>query len=239
MTKNKNYLGILGSKGFVGSALSRYCKKEKISYIGITRKNFTKFQNYKFKFIINCAMPSKRFWAKKFPVKDYEETVLKTKFFLDNMKFDKFIHISSVSARLQLNTNYGNNKKKAENLVKKKNFFTIYRLASMYGKGLVKGVLIDLMCSSKVYLNKKSKYSFTDVNLIAKFIISNLKKFRNKNLEIGCNDYYDLYDLKKDIKSKSKFKGLVDNQILKKNKINKYFGTSKNVLIFLNKIMSN
>ena len=109
----------------------------------------------------------------------------------------------------------------------------------MYGKGLVKGVLIDLMCSSKVYLNKKSKYSFTDVNLIAKFIISNLKKFRNKNLEIGCNDYYDLYDLKKDIKSKSKFKGLVDNQILKKNKINKYFGTSKNVLVFLNKIMSN
>tara|TARA_Y100001958_G_C21240109_1_gene567547 strand:- start:1234 stop:1953 length:720 start_codon:yes stop_codon:yes gene_type:complete len=229
----KNYLGILGYKGFVGSAIARYCKKNKIQFIGISRKKNYENESLRFKFLINCAMPSKRYWAKKFPKKDFEETVLKTDYFLRNFKYEKFIHLSSVSARVQLDTVYGRNKKKAENLVKKIKFFTIYRLASMYGRGLNKGVLIDLINSSKVYLNKNSNYSFTKVDKIAEFIILNLKNFKNKKVEIGCNDSLKLEDIKNKINSKSKFKGVIDNQILIKNKINIFFGSSKKVFRFL------
>ncbi len=232
----KKYLGILGSKGFVGSAIVRFCKKNKISFVGITRKNNFRNKNLKFEYLINCALPSKRFWAKKFPDKDFEETVLKTKYFLKNFNYDKFIHVSSVSARVQLNTVYGKNKKKAENLVKKKKSFTIYRLASMYGKGLYKGVLIDLINSSQVYLNKNSRYSFTKVDKIAEFIILNLKNFKNERVEIGCNDTFKLEYVKDKIKSKSSFKGIIDNQILIKSSTNIFFGSSKNVFKFLKSI---
>ena len=59
-------------------------------------------------------MPSKRFWAKNNPDLDYTETVEKTDFFINNYTFKKFIQISSVSARCQLDTVYGLNKKKAK-----------------------------------------------------------------------------------------------------------------------------
>ena len=235
MIKNKN-LGILGPKGFVGSALIRYCKKKKIKFVSITRKKNLFYKNYKFNFLINCALPSKRYWAKKFPLEDFKETVIKTDFFLKNLKYKKFIHISSISARVQLNTVYGLNKKKAENLVKKKNFYSIFRLASMYGRGLKKGVLIDLANSSNVFLNKNSKYSFTQVDKIAEYIIKNLNKFKNQTKEIGCNDYIKLDDIKKKINSKSKFRGYVDNQILTYSKKNKFFGSSEQVFKFLKKI---
>ena len=64
-------------------------------------------------------MPSKRFWAKNNPKLDYVETVEKTIFFCREFRFKKFIHISSVSARCQLNTIYGENKKKSEDFVLK------------------------------------------------------------------------------------------------------------------------
>ena len=229
----KKFLGILGSKGFVGSAITRYCKKKKIRFVEITRKNNYEHESSKFKYLINCAMPSKRFWAKKFPKKDFEETVIKTNYFLNNLNYEKFIHISSVSARVQLDTVYGRNKRKAENLVKKTSFFTIYRLASMFGRGLNKGVLIDLINSSQVYSNKNSKYSFTKVDRIAEFIILNLKNFKNQRVEIGCNDFLKLEDIRKKINSKSKFRGKIDNQILIENKINIFFGSSNNVFKFL------
>ena len=232
MTKKK-FLGILGSRGFVGSAITRYCKKKKIKFVEITRRNNHENEKLKFKYLINCAMPSKRFWAKKFPKKDFEETVLKTNYFLNKFDYEKFIHVSSVSARVQLNTVYGKNKRKAENLVKKTSFFTIYRLASMFGRGLNKGVLIDLINSSQVYLNKNSKYSFTKVDRIAEFIILNLKNFKNQRVEIGCNDFLKLEDVKKTINSKSQFRGIIDNQTLIKNKINIFFGLNNNFFKFL------
>ena len=233
----KKFLGILGPRGFVGSSIVRYCKKNKIQFVGITRKNNIKYKNFEFKFLINCAMPSKRYWAKKFPAKDYEETVKKSNFFLKHYTFKKIVQISSVSARVQLDTIYGKNKKKAENLVKKFNNFTIFRLASMYGKGLGKGVLIDLSRSSTVFLNKNSRYSFTQVDKIAEFIITRINQFKNKTVEIGCNDYLQLEDIKKKIGSKSKFRGEIDNQVLKYDKMNNFFGSSEDVFIFLKRTM--
>ena len=63
-------------------------------------------------------MPSKRFWAKQNPKLDYEETVTKTKNILSDFKFEKIIHISSVSARCQLDTVYGKNKKMSEEFIR-------------------------------------------------------------------------------------------------------------------------
>ena len=175
-------------------------------------------------------MPSKRFWAKKNPDLDYEETVIKTKNIISDFKFKKIIHISSVSARCQLDTVYGKNKKNSEELIQRTNNYLIVRFASMYGKGLTKGVLIDMINNSKVYINGKSKYSFTALSWNAKWIVDNLNS-KEKLVEIGATDYIELNQLAKLINSISEFDGEIDDQIIL-NKSYK-FDSSMQVLSFL------
>ena len=98
----KNKIGILGYKGFVGSAIASELKRKNIPYKGISRENYKKNTQIEFEYLINCSNPSKRFWAKKNPMLDFKESVKKTEYFLKNYKFKKFIHISSVSARCQI-----------------------------------------------------------------------------------------------------------------------------------------
>ena len=177
-------------------------------------------------------MPSKRFWAKQNPELDYKETVTKTKNILSDFKFKKIIHISSVSARCQLNTVYGKNKKISEEMIQKTKDYLIVRFASMYGKGLTKGVLIDMINNSKVYINGKSKYSFTALSWNAKWIADNLKS-KEKLVEIGATDNIELNLLAKLINSTSEFKGDIDDQIILNRSYK--FDTSMQVLSFLKK----
>ena len=107
-------------------------------------------------------MPSKRFWAKQNPELDHEETVTKTKNILLDFKFKKIIHISSISARCQLNTIYGKNKKISEELIQKTKDYLIVRFAAMYGKGLTKGVLID-MINNNEEIDKKINFFNTKI----------------------------------------------------------------------------
>ena len=58
----------------------------------------------------------------------------------------------------------------------------------MFHKNIDKGVIVDLINSSTVFVNKYSKYSFTNLKWIAKWIIKNMKKY-NGVIEIGSKDY--------------------------------------------------
>jgi dTDP-4-dehydrorhamnose reductase len=223
-------IGVIGSKGFVGSSVYKYIKLKKIS---ITRSNYLNLQKKKFDIVINCAMPSKRFWAKKNPKLDFKETVLKTKYFIENYNYKKFIHISSISARCEKNTIYGKNKKASEFLVKKIKNYLIIRLGPMFGKKLTKGVLVDIINDKTVYINKNSNYSFTSVDWVGKWVANNLY-IKNKTIEIGSKNYIKLENLAKKINSKSNFIGRTDHQIIRSS-IN-YNSDSFGVYDFLKKI---
>ena len=62
-------IGLLGSNGFVGSEIKKSLLAKKYKFKSIHRLNFKKYIKYKFDIVINCSMPSKRFWAKKNPKK--------------------------------------------------------------------------------------------------------------------------------------------------------------------------
>ena len=131
-----------------------------------------------------------------------------------NYELKKFIHISSISARCEKNTVYGKNKKISEILVKNNNNKNlIVRLGPMFGKSLNKGVLIDMLNSKTVFINGKSKYSFTNIKWIANWIIQNMKNKKGL-IEIGSKDHIKLISIRDKIKSKSKFIGRLDNQII-------------------------
>ena len=77
----KNYfIGLLGSNGFVGKNFTKILKK-KIQFLSITRENYKDYLKTSFDYLINAAMPSKRFWAKNNPDLDYKETVKNTFFY--------------------------------------------------------------------------------------------------------------------------------------------------------------
>ncbi len=158
-------------------------------------------------------MPSKRFWAKNNPELDYAETVEKTKFFYQNFNYKKLIHISSVSARCQLHTVYGKNKKKSEEIVLQNPENLVLRLGPIYGENLDKGVLIDMINSKTVFINGASKYSFTDITWIGEWLVNNLDKYVGVK-EIGSKDFIILNQLAKKINSTSTFEGELDHQII-------------------------
>ena len=87
--------------------------------------------------------------------------------------------------------------------------------------------------NKKVYIDGKTKYSFTDVSWNAKWIVNNFD-LKNKLIEIGSTDYIQLNKLAELINSKSKFEG--EKLIIKlyKNKSIK-FNSSMLVLDFIKK----
>jgi len=226
--KNKK-IAVIGFQGFVGSAIFANLKKKYYNVIGVNRFNYNKKSNKEYDIVINSAMPSKRFWAKQNPKLDFVETVLKTKEIISHWKFKKLIQISSISSRCQIDTVYGKHKRKSEKLCLKLRSILILRLGPMYGKNLDKGVLIDLINNNNVYVDKNSKYSFTNIDYIANWITNNLHK--RDIIELGANNFIILENLKKSIGSTSKFYGNIDNQIIK-SKTN-YNQDSYDVIEFL------
>tara|TARA_Y200000002_G_C22688347_1_gene666939 strand:- start:8760 stop:9458 length:699 start_codon:yes stop_codon:yes gene_type:complete len=209
-------VAILGYKGFLGSAINKvFSKDKKINLLRIDRKKFENIEDNSIKcnFVINCSMPSKRFWAENNPELDFIETVKKTKRIISKFPFSKLIHISSISARTQTHLIYGKNKKKAEDLINlKKNL--VFRLGPLYGDNLSKGVIIDILKGNKVFVSKDSKYAFTHIDWVAQIIKNNLNM---KGLvEVGANGFIEVGNLARILNSNSSFEGERDDQTFKK-----------------------
>ena len=72
-------VAVIGAKGYVGNALHAVLLRQKNYQVtAVTRESYDDNQKQSFDIIINCAMPSGRFWAKNNPAEDFCETVEKT-----------------------------------------------------------------------------------------------------------------------------------------------------------------
>tara|TARA_B100000965_G_scaffold24518_1_gene18399 strand:+ start:321 stop:1007 length:687 start_codon:yes stop_codon:yes gene_type:complete len=208
-------IALIGSNGFVGKSIKKYILNDKDLLVTcVTRENYEKAKNEKeYDILINAAMPSKRFWAKQNPYKDFIETVEKTFKIVNDWKSSKIIQISSISARSQLNTTYGRHKAAAEKLLDKQNNL-ILRLGPMYGQSLNKGVLIDMKNNAPVYVSEESLYSFAPVDWVGNWIYQNMHL--TGILDVGGKNAIKLYEVAQRIGSESKFTGPIDNQIITK-----------------------
>ena len=110
-------VAIIGGNGFVGSELTKSFIKKNFDTQIITRDNYKDSLNKKYKYVVNSAMPSGRFWAKNNPDLDFKETVEKTFRIKDDFNQSKIIQISSISAKVQLDTIYGRHKLAAEDIL--------------------------------------------------------------------------------------------------------------------------
>jgi dTDP-4-dehydrorhamnose reductase len=202
-------IALFGSKGFVGSEILKSLKKSKYEVFEVTRENFESNLGKKFDYVINTSAPSARFKAKNNPMWDFEETVKKTAKIFYETEFEKFIQISSVSARCQTNTVYGRNKLAAESIIDDGNSL-IVRLGPMFGPTLKKGVLIDMLNGSKIYVGKESRYAFAPLSFVADWIVKNIH--RKGIWEVGAKNSISLENLAKKLDLKVDFEGVEDHQ---------------------------
>lgn len=190
-------IAIIGSKGFVGKALCRNIKKYNYEVFEITRENSDKYKSLEYDILINTAMPSKRFWALNNPVDDVTSTVIKTAELLYEWNYKKFIHISSLSAKIQLDIPYGVHKRASEVLVENKDNTLIVRLGALYGDGLDKSALFDLVNHNPIYVDIDSEYNYIDIDFVVNWILNNIDEIGIK--EIGAHDSISLLDISKGI----------------------------------------
>lgn len=203
-------VAVFGANGFVGKKVySSLQATGKYNITSVTRENYIKSIGKFYNFVINAAMPGARFWAQNNPTDDFRETVLKTADIFYGCTFDRFVQISTVSARCQLDTVYGRHKLAAENLVNFGNNL-IFRIGPMFGDGLKKGVLIDMLRGQKVYVNSESRYAFVDVDFVGRYIASHLDLCGIR--EIGALNTISMIEIAKYLQRTIEFEGSLDVQ---------------------------
>lgn len=224
-------VAVFGANGLVGKNLCIALSAKNHDVIPVTRQNYADAIGKRYDVVINSAMPSSRFWAKNNPEKDFTETVQKTADIFYGCQFNKFIQISTVSARCQLDTIYGRHKLAAENIC---NFGEnlIIRLSSIYSDEVKKGVLIDMLKGQKVFVDAESRYSFTHVNFVAQYIASHLEL--TGLIEVGAHNTLRMIDIANYLNKNIEFEGSVDIQEIKNPQSG--FPEAQEVYSFLDKM---
>ena len=166
---------IVGYTGFVGSNLLQFYK---FDYF-YNSKNFSDAKNMEFDELFFCGIPAVKWYANKFPEEDKEvigniEGILKT------VKAKKIILISTIDVYEYTNADldedydcdifnnhtYGTNRYLFENFIKKQfNDFHIIRLPALFGKGLKKNIIYDLINGNQIEnIPKDTYFQWYDLN---------------------------------------------------------------------------
>jgi len=169
-------VGIVGAYGFFGNALCNNANCFDLNIVKITKNNYSSACSDKYDFLINAATPSGKYWSLNNPYSDFQQTVDLTANLVYNWNYDKFIQISTMSANNIENYHpYGINKRVAEIITLFKKSLVV-RLGSLYGNGMKKGPLYDLLNTHKLYVDIKSEYNYLSTDFCAKWIFNNLDK---------------------------------------------------------------
>ena len=183
---NKKKVAIIGNTGLIGKIILTSLKKKKFNIIKYNSKNIKNIKNKNFLEIYCAGLPAEKWKANKSPSKDFKNTS-KLISCLKKAYCEKFYLISTIDIHKH-KEEYGKNRLLLEKFVKK-NFlkYLIFRLPAVFGKGLKKNILFDLL--NKNNLDKISSFDsfqWYDLNLL----FSDIKIYENK---YGLNKIIELY----------------------------------------------
>jgi nucleoside-diphosphate-sugar epimerase len=203
-------VAVIGARGFIGSALvEAFSAHPDFDVTAVTRENYADAQQNTYDVLVNCAMPSARFRAKQDPAWDFRETVQKTADLFHGWNFQKFVQLSSVSARCQLDTAYGRHKAAAEAIC---NFgdHLIVRSGAVYDADMKKGVLVDMMQGKTVFVDGESRYCFASRDFLTNWIVNHLD--RTGIVEVGGRNAIALKEVAAHLNAQIGFEGVLDHQ---------------------------
>jgi nucleoside-diphosphate-sugar epimerase len=193
-------IAVYGAKGFVGSAIADAVRGSRYELIEVTRDSPPPGA---VDILINAACPSRRLRAEQEPAWDFEECVAKTARLFYGGGWGRFVQVSSLSARSHA-TAYGRHRLMAEQIVW--NSGLSVRLGPMYGRGLTKGYLADLMADRPVYASPDTRYAYADVKWVGERILDLALPPRVGVVEVAGAGHITLGDLAASIGSLSEFR---------------------------------
>lgn len=170
-------IGIIGSNGFIGKKIYDVLSI-KHSVIGITKYNLDVIINSSIMLdvLINVNGNSIKYISERDPMIDFEMNVYNVMKNLQKIKFDKYIHISSIDA-INKEGNYGFHKYIADEIVR---YYVpdsiILRCSAVIGHNMKKGLIFDILNENEIRLTKDSKLQFitnTEIANIVDFLINN------------------------------------------------------------------
>ncbi|WP_330230221.1 hypothetical protein OHA40_30170 [Nocardia sp. NBC_00508] len=206
------HVAVVGAAGYVGAALVEALGKQtRWQVVPVVRADHERHRTAGgYDVLINAACPSKRFWAEHNPEADHAETVDKTRLLREGWRWDRFVQISSISARTQLDTVYGRHRAEAEQLCSGGDTFVV-RLGPMYGGDYRKGVLADMAADRPVFASGRSRQSFAPVDWCADWVAEHLDDTGLR--EVGARTTVTLAEVRDAVGSRSEFaKDYVDDQ---------------------------
>ncbi|MFI2284828.1 hypothetical protein [Nocardia beijingensis] len=209
---SRSRVAVVGATGYVGAALTEaLARSGRWDVVPVGRADHETHRTAgRYDVLINAACPSKRFWAERHPGDDRRETVDKTRMLREHWRWDRFVQISSISARTQLDTVYGRHRVEAERMCSGADTF-IVRLGPMYGGDYRKGVLADMAADRPVYASGRSRQSFAPVDWCADWIAAHLDGTGLR--EVGARTTVTLAEVRDAVGSASQFaKDFVDDQ---------------------------
>lgn len=205
-------VAVVGAAGFVGTQIaSAVTSSGRYDLIPVLRDDPAEKLLPKADIVVYAANPARRFQAEKDPTDDFKETVEKTARFLTMSRGKRFVLISTLSCRTQLNTNYGRNRRSCELMALQDNALVI-RLGPMYGGNRTDDTLHRIIAGLEVFVAAETRYAYVDVAWAGNKVVALLEESGGIR-EIGARNAVRLGDLRDYFASTSTFSGIDDTQI--------------------------
>ena len=177
-------IGIIGHRGFIGSAMIRACQRAGIEYVGIGRNENISDECTS---IIDCNGNSKKYEVNLNHEQGFKSIVETVKNRLQQLQqHQNYIYISSgeVYGTQQRSSKeidqiysdelsfYGSLKLRAEAIIQEdKEDFLIIRPSGFVGRGLTKNPIFDLLKGQELFVHPDSLFQFSDVDWFADTVV--------------------------------------------------------------------
>ena len=205
-------VAVAGAAGYVGSQIARaIVASGRYHLIPVLRTDSIEELFANADIVVHAANPARRFQAEKDPVHDFEVTVEKTARFLTLARGKRFVLVSSLSCRTQLNTSYGRHRRACELIVLSEGSLVV-RLGPMFGGNRTNDTLHDILAGRQIFVGTETRYAYVDVAWVGQKIVE-LLEVPGSLLEIGARNAVRLGDLCAHFASTSTFSGIDDTQI--------------------------
>jgi len=205
-------IAVVGANGFVGSEIANAVEKSNLhTLIRVIRGDDSDLLLKSADVVIHAANPAGRFAANNDNEKDFLETVEKTARLLKSSLGKKFILISSISCRTQIDVSYGRHRRACELMALTQNA-TVVRLGPMFGGRRVADTLHDILAGNRVYVASETRYAYTDVSWSAKKILGCIDK-PSMILELLASNSISLAEISNFFRSETEYLGPDDTQV--------------------------
>lgn len=178
---------VLGSRGFVGSAICTYLERIGEPFTGIDLHNYSEHVGASCSYLINADGNSSKRLADNDPLEDFSRNVESTLRALHDFRYDAYLHVSSIDVyndtanpernaedaaiKYRMLSPYGFHKWLAERMVERyAPKFVIYRLGGMFGANMRKGPAFDILNGLPVWYSPASEFLFLDTALVAEYV---------------------------------------------------------------------